>query len=309
MSRQITSQALMIRPANFGFNEETAANNAFQKKDDRWTAAEVQQKALEEFDAFALKLMQAGVDVMVAEDDIAPVKPDAIFPNNWVSFHDDGSIITYPMFSSLRRQERNPEILRVIESHYAVQKHIHLEKYEDGHKFLEGTGSMVLDRVNKISYACSGPRTDEEALDHFCRIMDYKKMLFDAFDARGQKIYHTNVMMALGKSLAVICLQAITDKRQREMLIEELEATEKEIIEISHKQMDHFAGNMLQMNSNDGKSFLIMSKQARESLNDRQIEQIHRHTRILSADLQTIETFGGGSARCMIAEIFITKRK
>ena len=295
----------MVRPANFGFNVETAQNNAFQVNDTSLSKQEIKDKAALEFDGLAQKLLLAGVDVFIVEDTPTPVNPDAIFPNNWVSFHENGSVITYPMFAPVRRNERREEILDAIAERFEIKKRIHFEYGEDENKFLEGTGSMVIDRQNQIVYACKSIRTHEEMLDLFCREMEVKKVVFDAVDEEGTPIYHTNVMMALGETFVVICLDSIRDIDQRHMLLEVFEETDKEIIEISLDQMKAFAGNMLQVKNKAGEPILVMSEQAYESLEEEQIKQIKKHTKILYSDISTIETYGGGSAHCMIAEIFL----
>ncbi len=303
--QQTTSNILMVRPANFGYNEETAQNNAFQTKDESLSQRQIIDKAREEFDGFVSKLRERGINVIVAEDSPSPVKPDAVFPNNWVTMHDDATMILYPMFAKARRMERDEDIIRLIENQFVVNKKIHLEHYEGVERYLEGTGSMILDRVNGIVYACNSIRTDLELLDELCDIIHYKRIAFKAVDAHGQEIYHTNVMMALGETFVVICLETIRDEAERMMLIKHFEITDKEIIEISLEQMQHFAGNMLQVRNKVGETFLVMSEQAYYSLDPAQINHIQRHTQIVFSDIKTIETYGGGSARCMMAEIFL----
>lgn len=296
---------MMVRPANFGYNEETAANNAFQTKETTLTNLEIKNKAVLEFDGLVQKLMDAGVNIYLIEDIPSPVNPDAVFPNNWVSFHENGTVITYPMFAPVRRNERREEILEKIREDFEIIKRLYFEYGEKKNKFLEGTGSMVIDRQNQIVYACRSVRTNEEMLDHFCEELDVEEVLFDAVDENGMPIYHTNVMMALGETFVVICLDTIRDINERHELLERFEETDKEVIEISLEQMSAFAGNMLQVRNNAGESILVMSQQAFESLDEEQIEQIESHTQILYSDISTIEKFGGGSARCMIAEIFL----
>jgi len=308
MKHQTTAHILMVRPANFGFNEETAVNNAFQKRGEGMGIEDVSASAMREFDGFVAKLRAEGIDVVVAMDSDMPVKPDAIFPNNWISTHEDGTVVTYPMFSPVRRLERQEGIEALVGSRFEIKKRVHLEHYEGIGKYLEGTGSMILDRQHEVVYACGGPRTDKEVLDDFCELVHYKRVLFDAVDAAGQAIYHTNVMMAMGEGFVVICMDAIRDDHQRGMLIRQFEQTKKDIIEISLEQMGRFAGNMLQVRNRQGKTYLVMSDQAFESLNGTQIAHIYRHTRILHADIRTIETLGGGSARCMMAEIFLPEK-
>lgn len=302
--KQHTNQLLMIRPVNFGFNAETAVNNSFQKD----TGTDVQQKALEEFDDFVDLLRQNGIDVQVVEDTAEPFTPDSIFPNNWISFHEDGRIILYPMFAPNRRKERKTSVLEAIKSTFIVSDIVDLSGYEADHIFLEGTGSMVLDRENRIAYACLSPRTDEKLLNEFCRLTGYSPVTFRAADSEGAAIYHTNVMMCVARTFSVVCLACVTNAEEREKLVTALQNTHKEIIDISPEQMNHFAGNMLQVADVAGDPLLAMSTQAYRSLTAAQILQLEKHNRIIYSSLNTIETAGGGSARCMMAEVFL-KRK
>ncbi len=305
---QTTAHILMVRPANFGFNEETAASNAFQTNDESLSSAEISRQALAEFDAFVEKLRAVGVDVIVAEDTNRPLKPDAVFPNNWVTFHQNGTIVTYPMTAQVRRLERRDDIIRGIQEQFRVEQKIQLQEYEEIDQFLEGTGSMIIDRPNKLVYACLSPRTHHDLLLRFCKLMDYTAVPFHAVDGDGTEIYHTNVMMALGETFVVICLDSVQSEIEEEMLCKKFEATDKEIIEISYEQMMRFAGNMLQVRNGKGETFLVMSGQAFDSLDDAQIAAIRRHTNILSSPIPTIETYGGGSARCMMAEVFLPEK-
>ncbi len=309
MSYVSTSNILMVRPANFGFNEETAASNAFQTNDKSLTISEIQEKAKIEFDAFVAKLQSKGVNVVVANDSVTPIKPDAIFPNNWISFHDNGAIVTYPMYAEVRRLERSEAIIEQISQRFQVNGRFHLEKAEADNLFLEGTGSMILDRPQFLVYACLSPRTDDSILENFCEMTNFEKVVFTAVDGNGQQIYHTNVMMAIGENFVVICLDTIVDADERIMVEQSILDTDKEVIEITLEQMMHFAGNMLQVRNESGDTFLVMSEQAYKSLTDSQIEQIETHTEILHTPLYTIETYGGGSARCMMAEIFLAKKE
>ena len=308
MPNQLSSNILMVRPANFGFNPETAENNAFQFNDTRLSREKVRERAIEEFDTFVGKLQAVGIQVIVYQDLSNPVLTDAIFPNNWITCHEEGLIVTYPMFSPNRRGERREEIMDLLKERFAIKTHIKLENWEQNNQFLEGTGSMILDRPNKMVYACLSVRTNEELLDQFCYFMGYEKVLFDAVDKDGLAIYHTNVMMALGDNFVVICLDTIRDEQQKAVLKNTFTKTEKEIIDISLAQMEAFAGNMLQVKNRQGQTFLVMSSQAYGSLAATQIEQIERHTQILHSDLKVIETYGGGSARCMMAEVFLPAR-
>lgn len=305
---QTTATIMMVRPANFGFNEETAANNSFQVNDQSLTVAEIKAKAVAEFDKFVEILRGVGVNVLVMNDSPSPLKTDAVFPNNWITSHADGKMILYPMYSHNRRLERDENIIQTLENQFLVSEKIHLEEYEKDNLFLEGTGSMIFDRPNKICYACLSPRTDLGLLKKLCSILDYKPVAFHSVDGGGQDIYHTNVMMALGETFVVICLETVKDPAERNAILQEFESTNKDIIEISIAQMNQFAGNMLQVRNEAGKTFLVMSQQAYESLTEAQISQIKKHTEILYADIKTIETYGGGSARCMLAEIYFPNR-
>jgi hypothetical protein len=295
----------MIRPVNFGYNAETAVNNAFQvksKEDD------VQTKALKEFDAFVNVLQQNGVDVTVAEDTMEPHTPDSIFPNNWVSFHDDGSVLLYPMYAVNRRAERKQHVLDTIAEKFLIERKIDLSQYEKENIFLEGTGSMVLDRENKIAYACLSPRTDEKVLDDFCQQMGYTTVSFHSVDGNGQAIYHTNVMMCVADKYIVICFDSIPDDEEKIKVINAILHTGKEIIDIGLDQMNHFAGNMLQIENKQGEKLLVMSTQAYESLTDEQKNKLSSFNKIIHSPLTTIETNGGGSARCMMAEVHLPVR-
>ncbi len=304
MPSQITSTIMMVRPANFGFNPETAATNTFQKNDTSNTINTIKEKAILEFDAFVEKLKANGMQVKVVQDTLIPIKTDSVFPNNWISFHEDGLLITYPMFSPNRRLERRPELIESFSREYNIKNHIRLEKWESTPQYLEGTGSIIIDRANQIAYASLSIRTDEKLFEDYCQFMKYKKVVFNSVDVDGIPIYHTNVMMAIGIDFVIICLDSIPDLIEKEKLKEQFAETNKKIITISLDQMAQFAGNMLQVKNTEDKSFLVMSTQAFNSLNKDQIQQIEAHTNILHSDIRTIETYGGGSARCMIAEVF-----
>jgi hypothetical protein len=292
----------MIRPVNFGFNAETAVNNAFQVAGQD---AAAQEKAKKEFDGFVQLLRQNGVDVTVVNDTPEPHTPDSIFPNNWVSFHNDGTIILYPMFAVNRRQERKPEVIQQIGSRFDIRHTVDLTTYEPQDKFLEGTGSMVLDRDKKIAYACISPRTDKTILSDFAKKMNYRPVAFTAVDEKGRAIYHTNVMMCVADKYVVICLDSIADATERAMVVEVIKESGKEIITITLEQMNHFAGNMLQVENVKGKKLLVMSSQAYMALSADQVKKLESYNQILYASLDTIETNGGGSARCMMAEVFL----
>jgi hypothetical protein len=299
---QTTSHILMIRPVSFGYNAETAVNNAFQVQSNE---ENVQQKARQEFDDFVTVLQNNGVDVTVVEDTALPHTPDSIFPNNWVSFHNDGTLLLYPMYAVNRRAERKEHVLEKINGKFAIKKKIDLSNYEEKDIFLEGTGSMVLDRDNRIAYACISPRTDEKILADFCRQMNYTPVAFAATDGNGQAIYHTNVLMCVADSYVVICLESIADPEQHKLVSETIINSNKRIIPITLHQMNHFAGNMLQLENKNGEKLLVMSSQAYESLTTEQLQELKRYNRVIHSPLTTIETNGGGSARCMIAEVHL----
>ena len=299
---QTTSNILMIRPVNFSFNAETAVNNAFQVKGQSEGA---QEKALDEFNEFVAVLRSNGVNVTVVDDTPEPYTPDSIFPNNWISFHADGTVIYYPMYAASRRLERKQHVIDTIRSSFEIKSQVDLSNYESKNLFLEGTGSMVLDRDYKIAYACLSPRTDKKVLEDFCKQTGYRAILFRATDSKGQEIYHTNVMMCVADQYVVICLESIAGKAERENVISTIKNTGKEIIDISLDQMNHFAGNMLQVENNKGEKLLVMSSQAFESLNKEQNKILSGYNKIVHSSLATIEANGGGSARCMMAEVHL----
>ena len=304
MTAQITDTILMVRPAHFGFNAQTAGNNAFQTNDPSNSPDDVSRKARDEFDAFVETLRKAGVNVIVVNDTEIPLKYDAVFPNNWFSTHADGTIITYPMYAPMRRLERRMDVISKLRKRFAYKKLIALESREEKERYLESTGSMILDRDHNIVYACRSIRTDEGLLDEFALWMGYEKVLFESYDNNGLPIYHTNVMMALGVNFCVICLDSIRDAVQRREVTDHLTATGKDIVAITIDQMEAFAGNMLQVRGENDEKYLVMSERAFQSLTPEQIDQLELHTKLLHSPLQTIETYGGGSARCMMAEIF-----
>lgn len=293
----------MIRPVRFGFNAQTAVNNAFQVADT--DQLQVQEKAIAEFDGFVEKLRNANVDVTVVEDTPEPHTPDSLFPNNWISFHSNGTIVLYPMFAENRQLERKPTVLAAIKNKFQVTHTEDLSVYENKELYLEGTGSMVLDRDNRFAYACLSPRTDRQVLEDFCTRMNYTPVVFNSMDEKNQPIYHTNVMMCVADRYVVICLESIPDEREKNSVIEKIKASGKSIISISLSQMNHFAGNMLQIENSSGEKILVMSSQAYESLTPAQVAELSGYNRILHSSLQTIESNGGGSARCMMAEIHL----
>lgn len=302
-NQQTTSTILMIRPVNFGFNEQTAGSNAFQNRNA--AQQQVQDKALAEFDNLVKVLRDNGVEVLVVDDTPEPHTPDSIFPNNWVSFHQDGNVFLYPMMAENRRLERREDIIMRLEDKFKISRVIDLSRFEHENKFLEGTGSMVLDRENKIAYACLSPRTDKEVLDLFCEQSGYTPRLFHAADEGGMDIYHTNVLMCIGSRFAVICLDSIKDDKEKSDVVHQLTQTGKQIVPITFAQMHHFAGNMLELKNRQGDNLLVMSQSAFRSLNDLQKTTLQKYCKLLYADINTIETNGGGSARCMIAEVHL----
>jgi hypothetical protein len=292
----------MIRPVNFAFNRETAGNNAFQVSTD---GSNIQPKALDEFDRFVSLLRKNDIDVTVVEDTPVPHTPDSLFPNNWVSFHEDGTILLYPMYAPNRRAERKENVLEEIDKRFAVKQRIDLSIYEKNNLFLEGTGSMVLDRENKMVFASFSERTNKEVLDEFCHKMNYEAVTFSAVDKNGKPIYHTNVMMCIADKYVVICTDSIRDVDEKKKVIMAIEKNGKEVIDIDYDQLSHFAGNMLQVQNTKGEKLLVMSTQAYQSLTNEQIEKLSTYNRIIHSSLNTIETTGGGSARCMMAEIYL----
>lgn len=298
---QTTDTVLMVRPVNFGFNPETAANNLFQKEGHEKNA---QYNALREFDTFVELLRANGVNVIVTDDSAEPSTPDSIFPNNWFSTHRDGTLVLYPMFAQNRRLERKAGVIELIKKSFNYNKTFDLTGYEFEELFLEGTGSMILDRENNIAYVCRSVRSNEDVLNKFCDGLDFTYLYFNAVDANGHEIYHTNVMMSVGSQYAIVCLDAIPDLDERVLLIETLENSGKHIVEISMEQMEHFAGNMLELRNSAGENILVMSLTAYNSLEEDQLSTLKNHFKLVTPDLTTIEVNGGGSARCMMAEIF-----
>ena len=309
--KQTTNSILMIRPVAFRMNEQTAVNNYYQKVLDGLIPATVNAKAQQEFDTFVEKLRAVGVDVTVVDDTLEPSTPDSVFPNNWISFHQNGDVALYPMFAENRRQERREEILDMLEDKgFVIHNIVDYTSAEEDGFFLEGTGSLLLDRANSKAYCALSPRADEELFIEFCEDFDYAPVIFEAFqtvDGERKLIYHTNVMMCLGETFAVICTDCIDDKKERKMVLDNLKENGKEIIVITEAQMNNFAGNMLEIRGTNDKRYLVMSASAHQSLTDKQVMQLEKHAEILSSSLDTIEACGGGSARCMMAEIFLPK--
>ena len=309
--KQTTNSILMIRPVAFRMNEQTAVNNYYQKVLDNLLPATVNAKAQQEFDDFVEKLRAVGVNVIVVDDTLNPDTPDSIFPNNWISIHENADVVLYPMFAENRRKERREEVLDLLEEQdFEIENIVDYTDAEEDGYYLEGTGSIVLDRTNAKAYCALSPRADEELFIEFCEDFDMHPVIFEAFqtvDGERKLIYHTNVMMCIGETFAIICSECIDDKKERKMVLDFLKADGKEIILITEKQVNNFAGNMLEVRGSNDKKYLVMSDSAHQSLTAKQIEQLEKHAQIISSSLDTIEACGGGSARCMMAEIFLPK--
>ncbi len=306
---QTTDTVLMIEPVAFGYNAQTAENNYFQINSQ---SEETQQKALAEFNGFVETLRSKGINVITVKDTAEPHTPDSIFPNNWVSFGADGKVMLYPMFAPNRRDERRPEILEQVKlAGFEIKSIEDLSGSEADEKYLEGTGSMIFDHEYKIAYGSVSLRLDEKLFRNFCEKIGYEPVVFHSFQTAGEQrlpIYHTNVMMCVADKFVVICLDCIDDESERKNVREKIEFTGKEIVAISEAQMQQFAGNMLQVHNSVGKTFLVMSQSAYKSLSQEQISQIEKYSEIIYSDLQTIESNGGGSARCMLAEVFLPRK-
>ena len=310
--QQTTNTILMIRPIKFRMNEQTAVNNYYQKVLDNLLPETVNKKAQQEFDGLVEKLQKVGVNVIVVDDSKKFDTPDSIFPNNWISFHQNGNIGLYPMFAENRRLERREDILETLESKgYVINNIIDYTSAEEEGLFLEGTGSILLDRVHGKAYCALSPRADEDLFIEFCEDFEFTPVIFNAnqtVDGVRKAIYHTNVMMCLGETFAVICLSSIDDKLERKNVVQHLKEDGKEIIDITEEQVNNFAGNMLQVKGAKGDLYLVMSQSAYNSLTSSQIEKLKKHNKaIVSSSLDTIEACGGGSARCMMAEVFLPK--
>lgn len=308
MINQITNTIMMVRPAAFHMNQETAVNNFYQKNAEGISSEEIQQQALKEFDGFVDKLRSRGIQIIVFQDTAEAETPDSIFPNNWNSFHEDGSVYIYPMFAENRRREVKPEILDHLRNSFDIQSIHSFTHWEAQNHFLEGTGSMILDRPNKLIYAALSERTQLPVLNDLAKRSGFDLVTFIAnqtVEGKRLPIYHTNVMMCLGESFAVICLESIDDLEEKNKVTESLMKTDKEIIEITEQQCNQFAGNMLQVRNDAGNRFVVMSESAYNSLTSEQAEKLVKHGELLHHSLSTIEKYGGGSARCMMAEIFL----
>lgn len=305
--RQSTSRLFMVRPAGFRSNEETA-DNSFQQTQGEQNA-DVNESALEEFDAFVAQLRAHGVDVFVAEADEANDTPDALFPNNWISFHEDGKVAVYPMKAPNRRRERNERVIYDLCNVYGLDldEIVDFTEFEDHNRFLEGTGSMVLDRVNKVCYAALSERTDEGAVALFCETMGYTPVCFETDHPSGKPVYHANVIMCIGTEFAVICEDVIAGPSARQRVMKQLEATGRKIIRISIEQLNQFAGNTLEVMTEEGQTRIVLSKNAWAVLDQQQRAMIEQYGQVITPELTTIETYGGGSARCMLCEVFLPK--
>ncbi|WP_312205751.1 citrulline utilization hydrolase CtlX [Epilithonimonas hominis] len=304
---QNTDTVLMIEPVAFGFNEQTAVNNYFQVQQE----GNVQDKALKEFNAFVEKLRAKDINVITIKDTLEPKTPDSIFPNNWVSFHADGKVVLYPMFAENRRLERRDDIINQIKERFNITEIVDYSETEKDNLFLEGTGSMIFDHDNKLAYGSVSLRLDEGVFRKFCSDFGFQPVVFHSYQTAGEErlpIYHTNVMMCVADQFVVICLDCIDDESEKNNVIETIKNSGKELIEISEDQMQNFAGNMLQVQNQSGKRFLVMSQSAYKSLNRDQVSAIEKYCEIIYSDLEVIETNGGGSARCMLAEVFLPKK-
>jgi hypothetical protein len=309
--KQTTNAILMIRPVAFRMNEQTAVNNYYQKVLNGLSPETVNAKAQAEFDAFVNKLRKVGVNVVVVEDTLEPNTPDSIFPNNWISFHENGDVVLYPMFAENRRAERREDILDILEDEgFQINEIMDYTLAEEDNVFLEGTGSLLLDRENGKAYCALSPRADEELMIEFCEDFEFTPVIFEAFqtvNGERKQIYHTNVMLTLGDTFAVVCADCIDDKKERKMVLDSLRGDDKEVILITEDQVNNFAGNMLEVKGKGDKRYLVMSESAYKSLTKKQIAQLEAHVEIIHSSLDTIEACGGGSARCMMAEIFLPK--
>jgi hypothetical protein len=309
--QQITNTILMIRPVQFRMNEQTAVNNYFMEDIDLHDNT-INLKAQQEFDTFVAVLRAKGIEVIVIEDTLEPDTPDSIFPNNWISFHSNGTVVIYPMFAENRRRERREDILDVLEANgFLIENIMDYTSAEEEGLFLEGTGSILMDRVNQKVYCALSDRAHEELVIEFCEDFNCTPVIFTAYQSvNGERlpIYHTNVMMCMGETYAIICLDSIDDKKERKNVLDHLKQDGKEIIDISEEQMHHFAGNMLQVEGPSGERYLIMSSAAYNSLRPDQIRKLEKYNPIVHSTLDTIETCGGGSARCMMAEVFLPKK-
>lgn len=311
--QQTTNTILMVRPVNFRMNEQTAVNNYYQQKITDMLPAAINAKAQKEFDAFVSKLQEKGIEVVVINDTETPSTPDSIFPNNWISFHENGDVGLYPMFAENRRLERREDVLDTLEEKgFVIENVVDYTDAEEEELFLEGTGSMILDRQHRKAYCALSPRADEELFIEFCEDFEYTPVIFTSnqtVNNQREAIYHTNVMMCIAEQFAIICLASIDDKKERKNVIKHLKENGKEVIDITEEQVNAFAGNMLEVKGLNDERFLVMSSSAYHSLRKDQLEKIKKYNVIIHSSLETIETCGGGSARCMMAEVFLPKNK
>ncbi|WP_128330214.1 citrulline utilization hydrolase CtlX [Apibacter sp. HY039] len=310
-NKQNTQSILMIEPVSFGFNEETANDNKFQSNDLSIDSKSIQRKALDQFTNMVEKLRKHGISVYVVKDTLEPYTPDSIFPNNWVSFHSNGAVAIYPMYAPNRREERREDILDYLEEQgFQINEITDYSQAEEEDVFLEGTGSMVLDRKNNIAYAAVSERTNEDLFIEYCEDFEFTPVVFHAtqkIEGIEYPVYHTNVMMSVADNFAIICFDVIKDLKERKFVSDFLHTSQKEVIAITEEQMNHFAGNVLEVEAEDGTKYLIMSNTAYHSLNRGQLDVITKYCDILVVDISVIETYGGGSARCMMAEVFLEK--
>lgn len=307
LSKQVPHSVFMVRPASFGFNEQTAASNSFQNES-VVEAKQVQQLALLEFDAMVQTLRDNAIEVVVLEDVAEPRKPDALFPNNWLSMHEDGKLVLYPMLAPNRRLERRPEFVQILRDKFKVNDILDFSDRERSGQIVEGTGSLIFDHVNKIAYASRSERTSEPLVIEICKALGYTSVLFDAVDEAGMPIYHTNVLMCIGEKFAILCLDAIRKEEDQELVLTSLASTGHKVIAISYAQLKAFAGNMLEVKNTKGESFVLLSQTAFNSLIPGQIDAITQFTDLLPISIPTIESHGGGSVRCMVGGIHTPKK-
>lgn len=305
--QQVPHSVFMVRPASFGFNEQTAKSNSFQQASDL-EEKQLQQQALLEFDAMVQTLRDNAIEVLVFEDTKEPRKPDAIFPNNWLSLHEDGKLILYPMLAPNRRVERRPEFVKMLRDKYKIQDIIDYSDRERQQEIVEGTGSLIFDHVNQIAYASRSERTSEKLVREICTALHYTPILFDAVDEAGNPIYHTNVLMCVGERFAILCLDAIRNEEDQDLILNSLAATGHKVIAISYAQLNAFAGNMLEVKNVQGEPFVLLSQTAFNSLLPGQIDAITHFADLLPINIHTIESHGGGSVRCMVGGIHTAKK-
>lgn len=303
---QVPHSILLVRPTSFGYNPETASSNAFQKHPT--DSKKVQQEALMEFDELINALSKKNIAHIVVEDTPLPVTTDAIFPNNWITTHHDGKVILYPMMAPSRRKERRTDIVDLLKAKYQVNEVIDLSSSENQNEYLEGTGSIIFDHPNRVAFACRSDRTHRVQFEKLCQLLNYKPLLFDAVDEKGQPIYHTNVMMWIGDSVAGVCLDSIKGEEQQEAILSQLNLSNHKVVALSYAQINQFAGNMFEVENATGKRFLLMSQTAFDSLLSGQLAEIEKHAEPLPVNIHSIEESGGGSVRCMVAGIHLPQK-